>query len=453
MVELDVFVIGGGTAGAYAAETARQNGASVGLAERDRVGGDCIFHACIPTKALIQAARAYKKSRNGDSFGLPSVPGQVEYSRVKSAKDKIVSDMAQGQEKDLTEKGISLYKGRASFASPHEVRVGSETIKANKVVVATGARPAIPPIPGLKEAGFITNIEALELELVPKRLAIIGGGPVGCEFAQIFSSFGAGVGIYETAPRLLINEDEEVSEVLPGFFSARGIEVFAGVTVTEVKLDGSAKMLVCRDREGKQRTDPYDTLLVATGRSPNVEELNLGAAGVAVGRKGIPVNEQMRTDVPHIWAAGDVTGTFLFTYIAWEQGEAAGWNATSDSPRSLDYSILPRVTFCDPEVASVGLTEAQAREKGLSPRVGKWEFSSLPRAMVSGETDGFIKIVADGKSGRILGGHIIGQEASTLVHQVAVAIRGGVGVADIGRMVHAYPTFSEGIRWACKEAG
>ncbi|MBI2857519.1 MAG: FAD-dependent oxidoreductase, partial [Chloroflexi bacterium] len=260
------------------------------------------------------------------------------------------------------------------------------------------------------------------------------------------------VTIFEASPRILANEDGELSDTAARLFGAQGIAVSAGVKIEEVRASHGAKVVSAREASGTEASTEFDEILVAVGRSPNVEDLDLGKAGVEYGKKGIRVDSAMRTSVPGIWAAGDVTETLQFTYVAWEQGEAAGWNATSKDARKVDYSILPRVTYCDPEVASVGMTEARSRDKGLQVKVGRWEYSSLPRAMVSGETEGLIKVIAEAGSGRILGGHIIGAQASILIHEIAAAMRGGITAEQIGKTVHAYPTFSEGVRWACKEA-
>jgi mercury(II) reductase len=450
MENLDVLVIGAGTAGEYAAEAARKNADSVGIIEKGKVGGECIFHACIPTKALVHAARTYKKMKTADFFGLPVLTEKADYRKVKAFKDSIIGDMSEGLDDELTEAGIKLFRGDARFISPIEVAVGDQVVTAKKIIIATGSLPSAPPIPGLAETGYITNIEALELEKIPERLAIIGGGAVGVEFAQIFSSFGARVHIYEALERILFNEDEEISGMLVDLFSKQGITVSASARINEVRLTSNGKLIITEGADGGSRQEEYDEILVAAGRKPGIDGLNLEAAGVEFGRKGIVVDASLQTSVPHIWAAGDVTGTLLFTFVAWEQGEVAAGNATGGTHRELNYDILPKATFCDPEVASVGLTEKQALEKGLKVKVGRFDYGYLPRMMVSGDSDGLIKIVAEEGSGRILGGHILGLEASSLIHEISIAMKGGLTVKDIGDTFHAYPTLPEGIRFACQ---
>jgi len=450
MVNVDVLIIGAGTAGEYAAGTAKQYVDSIGMIEKGPVGGDCIFHACIPTKALVHAARAYKKMKSVDFYGLPKLDNSVEYRKVKAFKDRIISGIATGRDERWTRQGIQLFRGNAHFVLPNEVRVADDIVKATKIIVTTGSMPAIPPIPGLKETGYITNIEALNSESVPERLAIIGGGPIGVEFAQIFAAFGSKVNIYEALDRILIGEDEEISQAVVGLFEKQGICISTSVMVDGVESTSSGKLIMSKSRDGGEARAEYDDVLVATGRRPAIDDLDLQAAGIEASKKGITVDASLQTNVPHIWAAGDVTGTFLFTFVAGEQGKAAVMNAVGGKHIELNYDILPRATFCDPEVASVGLTERQAREKGYRVKSGKFDYANLTRAIVSDETDGFVKIVAEEGSGRILGGHIVGAEASSLIHEVAAAMAGGLSVSDIGNTLHAYPTLSEGVRYACQ---
>lgn len=452
MVELELLIIGAGTAGEYAAGYGSGSFGSVGLVEKGPVGGDCIFHACIPTKALVHSARAYRKMQKADFYGLPTLNAAADYSKVKAFKDGIVAGIGTGRDARWIKAGIKMFKGNARFTSPHEVRVGDEVIKAGKILIVTGSMPVVPPIPGLKEAGYITNVEALELQQVPKRLAVIGGGPIGAEFAQIFSAFGSQVHIFEALERVLAGEDEDVSQAMAGFYKEQGIAVSTSVTVTEVRATGSGKLIVAKGADGKETSTEFDEILVATGRRAAIDDLDLPAAGIEADRKGIKVNASLQTNLPHVWAAGDCTGTFLFTYVAGEQGMTAVLNAADGKARELNFDILPRATFCDPEVASVGLTEAQAREKGYKVKVGRFDNANLTRSIVTGETDGFVKIVAEEGSGRILGGHIVGVEASTLIHEVAAAMAGGATASDVGNTLHAYPTLSEGVRYAFQGA-
>jgi mercury(II) reductase len=452
MTEVDILIIGVGTAGEYAAGYANQGGRSVAVIERGPVGGECIFHACIPTKTLIHAARARKRLRRVGFFGLATVDPPVDYARVKAHKDAIVAGIGTGRDQRMVSSGIGVFKGEARFVSPHEVSVADEIIKAEKIIIATGSTPSAPPIPGLSETGFLTNIEALDLEKVPERLAIIGGGPVGVEFAQIFAAFGSQVHIYEAFDRVMSGEDEDISQAAAGFFAAEGIGISTSAKIQRVERSGGGKLVVDQDADGSEQATEFSEILVATGRRPGIEGLNLAAAGLEPGRRGITVDASLQTSVPHIWAAGDCTGTFLFTYVAGEQGKTAALNADDGKRMEVSYDVLPRATFCDPEVASVGLTEKQAGDAGFRVKTGRFDYANLTRTIVADETDGFIKVVADAKTGRILGGHIIGAEASTLIHELSTAMAGGMTASQVGDTLHAYPTLSEGVRYACQAA-
>ncbi len=452
MEKLDVLIIGVGTAGEYAAGTCLARGRSTGLVERGRTGGDCIFHACIPTKSLLSAARTFKKMRRADDFGLPASGTPADYSRVKAYKDEIVESIGAGREQRWRDRGASFFAGEASFVSPHEVSVGDQLIRAERILITSGSLPAVFPIEGLAATGYITNVEALDLERIPASIAIIGGGPVGLEFGQLFSAFGAAVTIFEAGERILPREDEEVSASLAGLLADQDIAIKAPAAIRRVSATAHGKLVVY-EHSGSDHSEEFEEVMLAAGRQPAMDALNLVAAGVKTHPRGISVDAGMRTNVPNIWAAGDITGTFLFTYVAGEQGETAARNATRDAGeavRELSYEILPRVTFCDPDVGSVGLTEREARERGYDVKIGRFDYVNLTRAILARDTEGFFKIVVDGTSSRILGGHILGTNAGAHIHEVAAAMSAGLSARQVGDMLHAYPTFSEGVRYACQ---
>ena len=276
---------------------------------------------------------------------------------------------------------------------------------------------------------------------------------MGVEFAHIFSTFGAKVYIVEMLDRLLAAEDEDISAAAAEALRGKGVSVLTSAKVSGVTAASSHKIVRLQKADVTPEDVECDEILVAAGRSPNIQDLELPAAGVAATTRGITVDASLQTSVPHIWAAGDVTGTHLFTYVAGEQGKTSALNATTDVRRQLEYQVLPRSIFCEPEVASVGLTESQARGKGFEVRSGTFKYADLTRAIVSGETEGFIKVVADGTSGLILGGHIFGSEASTLIHEIAIAMAARATASDVGNVLHSYPTYSEGVRYACQAVG
>ena len=450
MEKFDILIIGAGSAGESAVSYSAGKNKKVGLIEKARVGGACVFNACIPTKAMVHAARMYKQMQKADFYGLPKLERSADFRKVKEFKDRIISEISEGRDERMSKKGAVVIKGTARFTSPHEVIVGEKKFKAEKIIIATGSEPAAPPIRGLEEAGYLTNISALELDHAPKRLAVIGGGPVGIEFTQILSSFGSSIRIYEMEDRILTGEDKDISSRLTELLLKDGISISTGVKVSEIRQTQTGKLVISEDKKGATNSDEFDDILIAAGRKPVMEKLDLSAAGVETSKKGIKVDSSMRTNVTHIWAVGDVTGDFYFTYVATEQAKTAALNAVSNGDREIHYDILPRATFCDPEVGSVGLTEVQAEKQGHKVRSSKFNYADMTRAIVSDTTDGFIKIVAEEGSGRILGGHILGAEASTLIHEVAAALAGSLSVDDIGDLFHSYPTFSEGIRYACQ---
>jgi pyruvate/2-oxoglutarate dehydrogenase complex dihydrolipoamide dehydrogenase (E3) component len=450
VTEVDVLVVGGGTAGEYAAGTLLGLKHSVAIAERASIGGDCIFHACIPTKTLAHAASTYERLQSAASVGLPATHEKVDYAKVKAYKDGVITPLGRGRAETWRKRGAVVLQGSARFTSPTTVEVGPETVKAAKTIVCTGSAPTVPPIPGLKESGFITNIEALELTQLPDSLAVIGGGPIGIELARVFSTFGCRITVYEFMPHVLPLEDEEVSTTYEATMTRSGIKVRTGVKVVHVERGGTGKSVTVEDNAGKQTTAVHAEILVATGRHPMVEGLNLEAAGVEYDRKGIKTDKTQRTTAPNIWAAGDVSGGLMFTYVAGEQGKTAALNCSDGGGREINYDIFPRATFGSPEVASVGLTEAQARERGWNVAVGKFEYGNLTRGIITGEIDGFVKVVAEHGSGKLLGAHIIGAEAPSLIHEVALAMKAGVPASEVGNLLHVYPAWAEGVRYACQ---
>ncbi len=453
LTEVDVLVIGGGTAGEYAAGTLLGSGKSVAIVDHSRIGGDCIFHACIPTKTLATTARLYEKMKAAESYGLPGASTAADYARVKAYKDRVIAPIGEGRSESWRKKGAAVLHDMARFKSPTVVEVGPEIVKAEQTIICTGSTPAMPPISGLAEAGYITNVEALELTKLPTSLGIIGGGPIGIEFGQIFSTFGCEVTIYELAPHVLPLEDEEISSACEESIRNRGIKVHTEVKIVHVERSTDGKSLTFENKQGRQTTATHSEIMVATGRQAHLTELNLAAAGVEHDHKGIKVDGTHRTTTPNIWAAGDVTGGRMFTYVAGEQGKVAALNCMDGGNREINYDVFPRATFGNPEVASVGLTESQAREQGWSVDVGRFEYANLTRGIVADEKEGFFKIVSEQGSGKLLGGHIIGAEASTLIHEMAVAMKTGVPASAVGDLLHVYPSWAEGVRYACQAVG
>ena len=452
MNDFNVIVVGGGSAGFAAAARAVEGGAKVALIESGKLGGECPNSACVPTKILLAAANLLDDMRHAEAFGIEAENISFDFKRVMARKNAIVDQLTgERLRRGLDKLGISLFTGRAAFISNEALDLDGEILSADKLIIATGSIPFIPPIQGLDEAGYITNKEAVNLTEVPESIAIVGGGSVGVEFSRIFSRFGSKVTLIESGPRLLGREDAEIAELLKTYIKEQGIDVLTGAEPASVAISSGRKVVRMGSSAGGREL-LVDEVMIAAGRAPAVSDLQLGAAGVGYDHRGVEVDETLKTSAANIWACGDVTGKFLYTHMAAYQGDIAGFNATVDEPDRVDYAVVPRVTFCDPEVAGVGLTEAEAHAAGFDVRIGRMPYRYLSRALVAGERRGLVKLVADGASRRILGGQIIGARAGELIHEIAVAIKAGMSVDELAEVIHAYPTLSEGVEAAAADA-
>jgi len=447
-------IIGAGPGGYVAAIRAAQKGAQVTVVEGAEVGGTCLNWGCIPTKTLIASAEALERTRNAADFGI-QVSGEVSYNlaKIRERKDKVISTQVKGIRGLFKSWGVDLIEGRGSMVSPGIVRVvrkdGTATeVRSDKVIIATGSRPA--KLPGFPFDGesVITSDEAVQLMSIPKSLLIVGAGVIGCEFAFIYRSFGAEVTMVEMMAHAVSTEDEEMSALLERELKKAKIKL-----VTNVKVEGVEKasdgMMAAKLSNGTEvRTE---RILVSIGRSMNSENLGLDTIGVTVGRRGeITVNEKMETSVPGIYAIGDVTGNVMLAHVASHQGLVAVENALGGDSR-MDYTVVPSGIFTMPEIGSVGLRERQAIEKGIKYRVGRFPFRGLGRSHAMGEITGMAKIIADEATDRVLGVHICGAHATDLIHEGALAIQMGATAQQLGAMIHAHPTFSEAIMEASED--
>jgi mercury(II) reductase len=448
METYDLAVIGAGSGGDGVARPAAARGLRVALIERDKLGGECLNYGCDPTKTLYRSAEVASLARRGHEFGVRTGPVEIDFAQVMARTRAVIAEI-RGDDPfgGLRSAGIDLYQSEARFRSPNELHVGGQVIQAEKIVIAAGTSPSVPEMEGLEDTGYLTNRSILDLAELPKQFLVLGGGAVACEFAQIFARLGANVTVVERGPRLIGTEDEEISRALAVILQEEGIRVLADTDGVKVKREDGRLALVA-EGQGGQVELPFDQLLVATGRRPNVDALDLDAAGVRANDKGIEVNDELRTAVPHIWASGDVVGHYMFTHIASYHADLVFANAVEGRQERLDYSVVPWVIFTDPEVAHVGLTEAEARDEGYDVVVGRIEFKDLVRAITAGETRGLGKIVADKKTGRILGANYICHNAGEIIHEIAVAMTAGMHARELGRTIHAYPTMAEGVRWA-----
>lgn len=462
--DFDLLVIGTGAAGVAAAIQAAGMDAKVGLVEAGVLGGTCVNVGCIPSKNLIEAAAHYHGARTGFP-GIAASDPALDWRAVIEHQKQLVSDLRQRKYADVlaTYPGVTLFTGRATLLGGDGVRVSDAErdveYRARKILIATGTSPAMPPIPGLADVKAFDSTTVMEIEELPKSLLVLGGSAVGLELGQAFARFGTRVVVLELMPRLIPGEDEAISEALRKYLAEEGIEIHTGATTTSVERDGSAVVVqVTRGRlAGELRAEQ---LLVATGRRPNTHGMGLEEAGVALTDKGfVRVDATMRTSNPDVYAAGDVTGGPGYVYLAAAGGRVAADNALrsrlpagarSGEPRQLDLSAVPNVTFTSPQVGSVGLTEARAREVGYNVEVSVLAMEHVPRAIVSRDTRGLVKIVAEAGSGRLLGVHAVAPNAGEFMGEATLAVRSGLTARDLTDTLHPYLTWVESVKLAAQ---
>ncbi len=460
--EYDVVVIGAGTGGYVAAIRASQLGLRTAVVERaPQLGGTCLVWGCIPTKALLENAHALKVAQEagewGISFGAGSSAPTLDMGKVHARKDKIVTGLTKGIEFLFKKNKVDWIKGSARIVGPGHVEVTGEmptTLKVKEIIVATGSSPRSVPGIEIDKKHIITSDQAIHLAEVPKSMAIMGSGAVGVEFASIFRRFGAEITVIELLPRLVPNEDEAVSAELAKAFKKRGINTRVGTRVKSAAVDKGKVQIQMTSGDGKSEMLEVDILLVATGRGPVTDGLGAKEAGLALDERGyIKVDSLFRTNVRGISAIGDVialigggTGTHpQLAHLSSAEGVILAERIAGKNPQPINYDHVPGCTYCDPEIGSVGLTEAEAKKRGFDVVVGTFPFGVLGRAKIAGETEGFVKIVADRKYDEVLGVHMIGPRATELVAEAGVALRLESTVEELIRTIHAHPTMSEAV--------
>ncbi len=443
----DLIVIGTGSAGGAGWETATRLGKRVAVFEREVLGGECPTFACVPSKALLHCAQVYRTVLGAHQFGIEVGSVSFNYQLIKERKDTVVSRTGAAQgEKPYRNAGVQLFRQEARFVSPGEVEAGGTRYSADRFLIATGSHTRTPKTEGLAEAGFMTFRDAIDLTRLPESLFILGGGPVGCEFTEIFSSFGVHVTIADHHKNLLAKEDPEVGGLIGELFSKRGVSVLTEASVTRVRRENGKKTLDFEQR-GERKTVSVDEIMVATGKAPDLD-LGLDKAGVNYHEKGVVVDDTLATTNPNIYAAGDCAGPYQFTHVATYQGQVAAHNAFSDHKLHVDYRAIPRCVFTSPEVATVGLTEHQAHEAGIDFRVGTAEIAWLGRSNTSEESDGFVKVIVD-EDEMLVGAAIVASRAGEMVHELGLAISLGATAYQVASAIHAFPTFSEAVLEAC----
>jgi len=452
--DYDLLIVGSGGAGMAAAIRAGELGATAVVVEAGAdVGGTCVNVGCIPSKYLIEAAQHLHTARTAFP-GIGATEPALVWGDVLARKEEIIARLRREKYVDVLEgyDGVTLLHGRAELLGDGRARVGDRELRARKIVLATGTRPAMPPIPGLDETGALDSTTVMAMESLPASMIVIGGGAIGLELGQAFSRFGVRVTVVEALERILPTEDPDASEALADALEAEGLAIRTGVRVSRVDRDDDG--YVVEIRQGSHTEDiRAEQLLVATGRSPNTAGLGAEKAGVDLDEHGfIRVDEFMRTSSPHVFAAGDVTGGPGFVYVAALQGGTAARAAlaevTRQKPAALDLTATPRITFTDPQVAAVGLTEREAMEAGLVPEVTSLPVAHLPRAIVSGRRGGMIKLVAEAGTDRLLGAHIVSANAGDVIGEAVLAVRFGLTVSDLVSTLHPYLTWAEGLKLA-----
>jgi pyruvate/2-oxoglutarate dehydrogenase complex dihydrolipoamide dehydrogenase (E3) component len=448
--DYDVIVIGGGAGGLSAAGIATNLGAKTVMIERDALGGDCTWTGCVPSKTLLKAAKVAHQARNAGKYGLPDQAIDVDFGAVMEHVREVRQDVYEEADRPeiFENMGIDVKQGDAHFVDAHTVAVeradgSTDQITGRYVVIATGSRALDPPIEGLGDINCLTNDTLFELEERPDRFGVVGAGPIGSEMAQAFSRLGSDVTVIEMADHILANDDPELSSMLQEILEGEGIEYLLGAAVENVvEEDDGIRVETSEGETGGM----FDALLLAAGRVPNVEGLNLEAAGVEYDRGGVTVNDRCRTSRRHIYAVGDVTGRYQFTHMSNHMAKVAVTNALLKVPNSMDVDHVPWVTYTDPELAHVGASANELDDAGTSYETYRFPYDKLDRAITEGETDGLIKVHATSLTGKILGASVLGSRAGELITSFTIAMRNGVTLRNIGDTIHPYPAWGEGTR-------
>lgn len=452
--EYDLIVIGAGPGGYVAAIRAGQLGLKTAIVEREALGGVCLNWGCIPSKALLKNAEVVSYFNRAEEFGLKFDNFSADYSAAIDRSRKVVDRNVRGVAYLLRKNEIDHITGEAKLTGNGRVEVSpdGQKLAAKNIIIATGARPrSIPPLP-IDGDRVITSKEAILLQDLPQSIVIVGGGAIGLEFAYLYRMYGVDVTIVELLPRLAPNEDEEISRQVERSFTRRHrINVITGAGVTGVSRDGEG-LQVTVDKDGSQQVVGCDKVLVAIGVQPNSENLGLESVGVATDRGNIQVNGNMSTNVPGIFAIGDVAGKLALAHVASAQANVAVESIAGLDPQSLDYAMMPRATYCQPQIASFGLSEEQAREAGHDVNIGKFNMQANGKALGMGETDGMVKLVVDSRFGEILGAHMVGPEVTELLGELSLTRLLEGTTLELGWMVHAHPTISEVIKEAALAA-
>jgi len=442
--DYDLAIIGGGSGGLTAAKVGRFFAKRTALIDKDRLGGDCLHYGCVPSKALIKASRVAHEARTAQRWGLDCELMPVSLGAVNATVQKAIAQIGElDSPAEMAEIGVDVLLGGATFIDGHTIAVGDKQITARYVLIATGSGPAVPDVPGLAEVGYLTNEDVFDLQDLPERLVVLGGGPIGSELAQAFARLGSRVTVLQRGDHLIPRDDPDMIDLLERRFAEEGIDVRFGAQLASARRENGEVVLTLGD--GELRTD---AVLVAVGRNIDATGLGLAAAGVQTGRRGeVVVDDQLRTSVPHIFAIGDVVGGPQFTHYAGYQAAHAVRNIFVPVAAKFDAGNLPWVTFTDPEIAHVGLTEPEAAAAGIEVKIVRFPFTRNERAVTDGESYGLIKMLINDKR-RLVGAHIAGYAAGELINELTLAMNNDLSVDAVLGSIHAYPTYSLGMQIA-----
>lgn len=442
----NLVVIGGGSAGLVSAYIAAAVKAKVTLIEKEKMGGDCLNTGCVPSKALIRSARFLAGLRHAESLGFKSAAAEFDFADIMERVQRVVTAVEPHDSIErYTKLGVECLQGEATISSPYSVQVGEKTLTTRAIIIAAGARPLVPPIPGIEQMDYLTSDTVWTLRQCPKRLLVLGGGPIGCELSQCFARFGSEVTIAEMMPRLLLQEDPDISDWVARSFRREGVDLRLGHKAKSFENHNGQKAVLC-EHEGREVRLEFDTLLLALGRKANVSGYGIEQLGLALSPDGtLEVNEFLQTALPNIYACGDVAGPYQFTHTAAHQAWYATVNALFGTFKTfrVDYSSIPWATFTDPEVARVGLNQQDAKARGIPCEVTTFDLSELDRAIADEATEGVVKVLTDPGSDKILGATIVGEHAGDLISEYVTAMRHGLGMNKILKTIHIYPTLAE----------
>jgi mercuric reductase len=446
--DYDLIVLGSGGGGSVAAHISTNLGKRVAVVENDTMGGECPNWGCIPTKALLHAAGIYDEARHGQQFGIRGATLGYNYPSIKAWKDLAVHRTGTYQGKKMFEaEGITVISGEAHFISPHEITVNRRHFSSEHFLIATGSHTFIPPIEGLEQVGYVTAREVVDLTRPPKSMFVVGAGAIGCEFTELFSTFGTKIYLADITPRLLMKEDQEVGELARRIFEEkRGVAVLMNTKVMRVAKEGLAKRVYYQ--QGREmKSVKVDEILIATGKLANVD-IGLENAGVDYTPKAVTVNEHMQTSAKHIYAAGDVAGPYQFTHTAIYQSRLAAHNMWHKQKVAADYRAIPRCIFLNPEVASVGMSEDECIRRDMKFKKALAPISIIGRANTTNTDDGFVKVITE-NDGTLIGASIVSPRAGEMLHELTLAIQYGLTAQEVANTIHAFPTWSEAVRIAC----